>query len=316
MLSKSHIQLLSHLLGTTDSELSVTYLADALDWIHGHTSRIVSELKGWGCIRTETRGRQKIVSLTDIEPIEELEELTTEYSHVDFPEVIAGSGLQILYYLDHSRTATEIAEHSSVSRATVYRRLDDLQQVGIVGKSTSRYQLNDPFTTLSSIARGLYHHRHRREAQRHTGKINIQWETHDEYLFTCDSDLEADGFYLTGPGLFEAFDIPLLTRDQRYYIRSNRLSDVTPADLICHTLLIDDGPRYRTYCLLLMEKQAVEASALQERAAHYQPEAALDVRALVDELVEYLETGGEARTDQLPEWEAFKRTATEYDITL
>ncbi|QSG08834.1 winged helix-turn-helix domain-containing protein [Halapricum desulfuricans] len=235
---------------------------------------------------------------------------------MDFPQLIAGSGLQILYYLDHSRTATEIAEHSTVSRATVYRRLDDLQQVGIVGKSTSQYQLNDPFRTLSSIARGLYHHRHRREAQRHTGKISIHWETHDEYLFTCDGDIEADGFHLTGPARFEAFDVPLLTREQRQYIRSDRLADVTPADLICHTLLVDDGPRYRTYCLLLMEKQAVEPSALQDRAAHYQPEAALDVRAVVDELLEYLETDGEVTTDQLPEWEEFKRTAAEYDITL
>lgn len=316
MMSKSQLQLLSYLLGTADSELSVTSLADSLDWSHGHTSRTISELKKWGCIRTETRGRRKIVSLTAIEPIRQLEELTTAYSHVDFPELIAGAGLQILYYLDHRRTASAIAEHSTVSRATVYRRLDDLQQVGIVGKSRSRYQLNDQFTTLSSIARGLYHHRHRREAQRYTGKINVHWETHDEYLFTCGDDIESDGFYLTGPALFETFDIPLLTREQRQYIRSERISTVTSEALICHTLLVDDGPRYRIYCLLLIEKQAVEASALRETAAHYQPEAALDLRAVIDELLEYLETDGEAKTDQLPKWEAFKRTATEYDISL
>jgi len=316
MISKSHLQLLSYLLGTTDSELSVTSLADSLDWSLGHTSRVVSELKTWGCVRTETQGRRKVVVPTDIEPVEELEALLTEYSHVDFPQLIAGSGLQILYYLDHSWTATEIVEHSNVSRATVYRRLDDLQQVGIVSKSTSQYELNDQFTPLSSIARGLYHHRHRREAKRHTGKISIHWETHDEYLFTCDEKIEDNKFYLTGPARFEAFDVPLLRRDQRQYIRSDRLAEITPADLICHTLLVDGGPRYRTYCLLLIEKQAVEPSALQERAAHYQPEAALDLRAVVDELLEYLQTEGEATTDRLPEWEAFEQTATEYDITI
>ncbi|WP_449272216.1 hypothetical protein [Halorhabdus rudnickae] len=72
----------------------------------------------------------------------------------------------------------------------------------------------------------------------------------------------------------------------------------------------------QTYCLLLMEKQAVKPSALQDRAAHYQPEAALDLRAVIDELLEYRETEGEATADRLPEWEAFKQTATEYDITL
>lgn len=316
MISKSQFRLLSHLIEMADSDAPMSTLADSLDWSSGHTSRVVSELEAYGCVQTETRGRRKVVSLTDIKPIEELEELITEYSHVDLPELIAGSGLRILYYLDQSRTATEIAERSDTSRATVYRRLDDLQQVGIIGKSTSQYQLNTPFTTLSSIARGLYHHKHRREARQYTGGISIQWETHDEYLFTCDSDIDAEGFYLTGPALFDEFDIPLLTRERRHYIRSDRLSEVTPAELVCHTLLIDDGPRYRTYCLLLIQKHEIKESTLRRRADHYQHEAEFELYAIVDELIKYLDTEGETTADQLPEWEEFKRTAADYEINL
>ncbi|GAB7020878.1 helix-turn-helix domain-containing protein [Halostagnicola bangensis] len=316
MVAKSQLRLLSHLIEGVESEMGLSTLADQLDWSAGHTSRVVSELEAYGYVQTKQNGRQKLVSPTDIEPIEQLEGLLTEYSHMDLPDLIAGAGLLVLYYLDQGRTATELAERSGVSQATVYRRLDDFQRVGVVGKSKSQYRLNDPFAVLAPIARGLLHQKHRREAQRHASGLNFLWETHDEFLFACDSDVTADGFYLTGPALFEVFDIPLLTRDRRHYVRTDRLSKITPAELVCHTLLIDDGPRYRTYCLLLMQQQDIERTTLRERAEHYLPEATIDLRAIVDELIEYVETDGATTTEQLPKWEDFKQTARDYEITV
>lgn len=313
MVDKSHFRLLSHLIEGGESEVSISTLADQLDWGPSHASRIVAELEDYGYVQTKQSGRRKLVSLTDIEPIEQLEGLLTEYSHMDLPGLIAGSGLQLLYYLGQGRTATELAERSGVSQATVYRRLDDLQRVGVVGKSKSRYRLNDPFTVLVSIARGLFHQKHRREAVQHANGLNFLWETHNEYLFACDSDVSADGFHLTGPALFGEFGVPLLTRDRRHYFRTDRLSEITPAELVCHTLLIDDGSRYRTYCLLLIQKQELDQTALRERAEHYTHEATIDLRAIIDGLIEYLETEGKTTAEQLPKWEDFKQTAREYE---
>lgn len=316
MLGKSQLQLLSYLIDESEREVPISTLADQLDWSAGHASRVVSELETVGCLRTRDGGRRKLVTLADIEPVEQLEALVTEYSHVDFPELIAGSGLRLLYYLDHARTASELAEASDISRATVYRRLDDLQLVGIVGKSKSQYHLNEPFSALSSIARGLAHHEHRREAERYADSVRMLWETSEEYLFACGNTISADGFYLTGPLLFAEFDIPLLTRDRRHYFRSDRITSVSPADLVCHTLLIDHGSRYRTYCLLLMKSEGIGRTALRECAEHYNPEAALDVVAISEELSEYLETEGAVTTDRLPSWEDFKRTAADYEINV
>ena len=209
MITKSQLKILSYLIEGSEREVSISTLADRLDWSAGHTSRVVSELEAHGCVRTSDAGRRTLVTLSEIEPVEQLEGLVTEYGHVDFPNLVAGAGLQLLYYLDRSRTATELAEVSDISRATVYRRLDDFQRVGIVGKAESHYQLNDPFSSLSSIARGLAHHEHRREAERHAAGVSILWETHAEYLFACDGEIDADEFHLTGPALFGAFDILL-----------------------------------------------------------------------------------------------------------
>lgn len=316
MVGKSQFRLISHLIENPEREVPISTLADRLEWSAGHTSRVVSELEARGCVRTKNAGRQKLVTLGQIEPIEQLEALMTEYGHVDFPELVAGSGLQLLYYLDQSRTATELAEMSDISRATVYRRLDDFQAVGIVGKSESHYQLNEPFSTLSSIARGLAHHEHRREAERYADKVNILWETHQEYLFACDSEISPDEFYLTGVSLFAEFDIPLLTRSRRHYFRSDRITAISPAELVCHTLLIDDDSRYRTYSLLLVQREAIGRTALRECAEHYNSEADIDLLAIVDQLVEYLETEGAVISDRLPAWKDFKSTAADYEINV
>lgn len=316
MVKKSHFRVISYLIGKSESEVSISTLADHLEWSPGHVSRTVSELEAYGYVQTKQRGRQKLVSLTDIEPIEQLEGLLSEYTHMDLPGLIAGSGLQILYYFEQGRTATELAEQSGVSQATVYRRLDEFQRVGVVGKSRSRYRLNDPFTVLVPIARGLFHQKHRHEAKKYATGLNFIWETHDEYLFACDSDVSADGLYLTGPALFSEFGVPLLTRDRRHYFRTDRRSEITPAELVCHTLLIDDDSRYRTYCLLLIQKQGLDRTVLRERAAHYVSESATDLRAIIDELIEFLDSEGTVTAEQLPEWEDFKQTASEYEITL
>lgn len=314
MIDKSQLRLLSYLIEESKRNVPISTLADQLDWSAGHASRVVSELETLGCLRKREVGRRKLVTLADIEPVEQLEALVTEYGHVDFPGLIGGSGLRLLYYLDRPRTATELAESSGINRATVYRRLDDLQLVGIVGKSNSQYHLNEPFSALSSIARGLAHAEHRREAQRYADSVRMLWETSEEYLFACGDTISADGFHPTGPSRFSEFDIPLLTRDRRHYFRSDRITSVSPAELVCHTLLIDHGSRYRTYCLLLMKREGIGRTALRECAEHYTPEAALDVVAICEELSGYLETEGAATTDRLPSWEDFKRTAADYEI--
>lgn len=316
MVEESHFRLLSYIILGAESKISISALANQLDWSPGHTSRVVSGLEAHGYVQTKQSGRQKLVSPTNIEPVEQLEGLLAEYRHMDLPTLIAGSGLLVLYYLDKARTATELAERTSVSQATIYRRLDDFQRVGVVGKSASQYRLNDPFAVLAPIARGLLHQKHRREAQQRTSGLKFVWETHNEYLFACDEDITAEGFYLTGPALFEAFDIPLLTRDRRHYFRTDRLSEITPAELVCHTLLIDTGSRYRTYCLLLMQQQEIERTVLRERVEHYLPESTINLCAIIEELIEYIETEGTTTTEQLPKWQDFKQTAREYGITV
>lgn len=316
MLTKSELRLLSEISNNLLQTLTVKGIADTLDWSESYASRVVSDLHDRGYVQTDRSEGEKWVSLANIQPVQQLGALNSEFSHVDFPELIAGSALQILYYLDQPRTASELAERSSVSRGTVYRRLETLQRVGIARKDHSKYELTDSFSSLSDFARAVAHHEHQQEALEYTSTVTILWETHDEYLISCKSTIQDDRFHQTGPTVFEEFGIPLFTREQLHYFRSEQLDQLTPADLVCHMLLIDDSTRYRTYCLLLIASHNVDSTTLGDRAQYYNRAAEFDLSMQIEELQAYLTSQGTETTERLPAWEEFKETAANYDISV
>ena len=89
----------------------------------------------------------------------------------------------------------------------------------------------------------------------------------------------------------------------RYCVFSGKLEVASTAMLCCHTLLIDDDTRHRSYCLLLLSHAVVDASNLRERAAKNGLEGEIDI------LLRYLETHGEVEDDRLPAWDEFQRIA-------
>ena len=84
----------------------------------------------------------------------------------------------------------------------------------------------------------------------------------------------------------------------------------TAAELCCHTLLIDDGSRHRSYCLLLLSHVDVDEADLREQAAKYGLEDEIDA------LLRYLETHGEVDDARLPEWDEFQELAADYEVPL
>lgn len=316
MLSQTELRVISGLVYIEGERVTVRELSDRLDWSETHTLRVVADLESKEYIDVEQRQGVKHLSLSFIRPVEEFVDLAREFEHVDFPDLVAGSALRILYYLDTDRTATELTELTGLSRATVYRRLGSLRNVGIVRKNHSRFALTDDFTPLAEFARAVATHDHRMEARTHGVQAHLIWESVDEYLFSCRSELTATEFHETGPGIFERHGVPLLTRDRNHYIRSERLTEVTTAELVCHTLLIDDGARYQSYCLLLITEHDIDQSTLVDVATHYDRDGEIGLADIVTQLCTYIASGGDVTTNRLPDWNEFEQMATEYEISL
>jgi hypothetical protein len=75
-------------------------------------------------------------------------------------------------------------------------------------------------------------------------------------------------------------------------------------------LVIDDGTRSQSYCLLLISETAIARDALLQAAEKY------EVNEQVSNLLEYLDTEGESRPGRLPRWDEFRELADEYGVTV
>jgi len=291
-------------------ESTVSGLAEELDRSRSYVSELVDRMESKGLIHTSREGKQKRINRSDARAIELFDSFVQQYTHIPFSELLGGATLRILYYLQSPATATQLAEQVDVHRSTVHRSLSPLENRGMIYKSDGKYTLNDEFEEISTVAREFAHLRHRHRVEDHAESFTILWESLDEFLVQTCAEIEEDTFHLTGPELFQAYDLPLMARQRRYYLYSESVNEVSPAELCCHMLVIDDGTRSQSYCLLLINETAIERDDLLETAEKY------EVDEQVSNLLEYLDTEGESRSGRLPRWEEFRELADDYGVAV
>ena len=297
-------------LATVDRGDTISELATKLDHSESYLSRAVADLVEKGLVYTELDGRRKRVVPSDARAVERYQDLVRQHSHIKFPELLTGKALEVLYYLDQPRTVAEIADRSDNYRNTVNRVLKRFRDRGLVGTDDGRYEFNADFDRLNEFARELAYHLHRQRLEAVAPKGSILWENYDEFLAQAGTEIDADGFHETGLARFATFDLQFLLTDHRYYLYSETLDEVSPAELCCHTLLIDDGSRHRSYCLLLLSHVNIDEEDLRAQATKYGLEDEIDA------LLCYLETHGEVDDGRLPEWDEFQQLATDYEVPL
>ncbi len=297
-------------LATVDRGDTITELATKLDHSESYLSRAVGDFVEKGLVYAERDGRRKRVIPSDARAVELYQDLVRQHSHIDFPELLNGKALEVLYYLDQPRTVSEIADQSDNYRNTVNRVLKRFCDRGLVGTVDGYYDFNADFDRLHEFARELAHHLHRQRLGAVAPKGTILWEDYDEFLAQAETEIDAEAFHETGLARFGAYDLQFLLTGHRYYVYSEDLDAVSPAELCCHTLLIDDGSRHRSYCLLLLSHVDVDEAALRAQAAKYGLEDEIDA------LLSYLETHGEVDDDRLPEWDEFQQMAADYEVRL
>ena len=295
-------------LATVDRGDTISELATKLDHSESYLSRGVGDLIEKRLVYTERGGPRKRVVPSDARAVERYQDLVRQYPHIDFPELLTGKALEILYYLDQPRTVAEIADRSDNYRNTVNRVLKRFRDRGLVGADDGRYDFNADFNHLHEFARELTHHLHRQRLEAVAPKGTILWEDYNEFLAQTRTEIDTEAFHETGLARFAAFDLQFLLTDHRYYFYSEELDVLSPAELCCHTLLIDDGSRYRSYCLLLLRQVDVDEGDLRAQAAKY------DLEDEINALLRYLETHGDVTDDSLPAWDEFQKLAAEYEI--
>lgn len=297
-------------LGVLERGDTIADVAAKLDRGESHVSRTVSDLEKKELVRTERDGRYKRVYPSDARAVELYQDLVRQHSHVDFPELLGGVALEVLYYFDRPSSVSELAERSGNYRNTVNRVLKHLRERGIVGTDGGEYRFNADFGRLHEFARALAHHRNRRRLEKVAPNGTILWESADEFLAQTETEVTTPNFLETGPARFSDYGLQLLLTGHRHYFYSDSLEELSPADLCCHTLLIDDDTRHRSYCLLLLRVADIDEGELRTRAEKY------GLEETVDALLQYLETKGDTEDETLPEWSEFTDLAAEYEVNV
>lgn len=297
-------------LATVRDGSTISELAEALDRSESYVSQLVSEMESKGLLSTTRSGKTKRVRRSDARAIELFDSFVQRSSHIPFPELLAGSTLRVLYHLDSPASAPTLAERAGVHRSTVHRSLSPLENRGMVYQTDGEYALNDEFEGLSTLAQEFAHLRNRQRVEEQVGTYTILWESLDEFLVQTDEEIETDAFLLTGPEKYQEYGLPLLARQRRYYLYAESKEGISPAELCCHMLVIDEGTRSQSYCLLLLSEVSIDEAELRATAEKY------GVEELVTNFLTYIDTEGVVRKGRLPRWEEFRDLAEEYEVDL
>lgn len=299
-----------HVLGAVDEATSIVELAEQLDRSPNYVSEVVADLTEKNLVRKERIGREKRVTPTETKAVEYYHNIVRLYPHIDPPELLSGPTIPLLYYLNESITVAELAARTDNYRNTVHRRLRRLLDRGILRKDGSTYRLNEAFLILHEFASEYVHHTHRQRAAEAVNAFTILWENHASFLIQTEQQVTDEAFLRTGPEQFEAYDLPLFLTSSHYYVYPAERANRTPEELICHMLVIDSGSRYRSYCLLLFTDVDIDESRLLACGDVY------GVREAVEQLLEYVETRGEATGPSWPTWDEFHTLADNYGVSL
>jgi predicted transcriptional regulator len=308
MIDKIELRVLSAL----DSPKDRQELSAELEYQETTISEAFGGLEQRDLITRERVGTRSVAKPSDARCVEAFQSLTKSNPHVDFPDLLTPSMLNMLYYLssEDAWTATELAEQTGHGRATIYRNLRTLTNRAMATKEHSQYRLREEFEELHTFAYELRHHLHRVTIKRDVGGGTIVWESHTEFLVRTETDVEDQNFHRTGLDAFAEYGLQFFTTSEQYYFYSTERESLAPEDLVCHLLLIENDSRHRKYALLLVMQEGLADEDLQNAASYY------GLEDVVTELVEFLRTEGEAASTNTPRWEEFETLASEYGVEL
>ena len=308
MIRKRELRVLSVL----DSPKGRKELADELDYRANTVSDVLHDLDRRNLIHKERTGNRVIATPSNTRCVEVFQSLTKSNQHVDFPDLLTPSMLNILYYLssENAWTATELAEQTGHARATIYRGLRTLTNRAMAIKQHSHYRLTEEFDDLHVFAYELQHHTHRIRIKRDIESGTIVWESHEEFLVRTDAAVDHPEYHRTGLDAFAEYGLQFFTTSEQYYLYSEERESLTPEDLFCHLLLIENDSRHRKYALLLAVKTELTPARLKPVADGY------GISEPVESLLEFLRTEGEKTSPTTPQWDEFEMLADEYGVEL
>ena len=265
----------------TGREATAAELATDTDYSRAHLYEVLDTLVEAGLL-DERRGRnnRRQVRLTDHPVVEAYRTLQSELGHVEWAELLSPATLRVCWYLDEPRRVVEIADRLTVTRQSVHKGLDPLKNRAMLSPSGPEYALSDDLEPLLTFARAVVRHEHRSRARAVAPSATVEWcdpsralirvqTKEDTTALTDDSN-----WRMTGLGRFEEYGLQFFLAGEPVFWYGPE-ETLSPADLVCHTLVLDSGSRRVSYAMLLIEKERIGQEQLIRIAKWYELETAV-----------------------------------------
>lgn len=279
MISKAGIAVIGAV--STGREATPADLATETGYSEGHIYEVLDELLAAGLI-AETRGPNNLrrVSVATHPVVEAYRTLQSDLGHVEWPDLLSPATLRVCWYLDEPRRALEISERLGITRQAVHRALSPLKHRAMLSPSGPEYALSEDLAPLLTFARALVRHEHRSRAREIAPSATVEWCDPKRALIRVQTAADTDAlqaapdWQLTGLARFAEYGLQFfLAGEPAFWYAPDE--ELTPAEVVCHTLVLERGSRRVSYAMLLIEKLDIEQETLTETATWYDLEPAI-----------------------------------------
>jgi hypothetical protein len=148
----------------------------------------------------------------------------------------------------------------------------------MLSPSGPEYALTDDLSPLLTFAREVVTHDHRSRAREIAPSATVEWcdpkRTLVRVQTTEDTDalLDAPEWQVTGLGRFEEYGLQFfLAGEPAFWYAPDE--ELTPGEVVCHTLVLNSGSRRVSYAMLLIEALKIDQETLTDIAAWYELES-------------------------------------------
>ena len=277
MISKAGLAVVDAL--STGREATPVALATETGYSQAHIYEVLDDLLDAGLL-VERRGpnNQRHVRVADPPVIEAYRTLQSELSHVDWAALLSPATLQVCWFLDKPRRVSEIAERLGITRQGVHKALSPLKHRAMLSPSGPEYAVSEDLAPLLTFAQAVVTQEHRTRAREIAPSATVEWCDPKHALVrvqtTEDTDtlLDRPDWQVTGLGRFEEYGLQFfLAGEPAFWYAPD--AELTPADVVCHTLVRNSESRRVSYAMLLIEKLDIDQETLTDTATWYDLES-------------------------------------------
>ncbi|WP_254544810.1 MarR family transcriptional regulator [Halomarina pelagica] len=279
MLTKAGLAVIDAL--STGRDATAAELATDTGYSQIHLYDVLDELLEAGLL-VERRGpnNQRQVHVADHSVVEAYRSLQAELGHVEWADLLSPATLRVCWYLDEPRSVSEIAARLDITRQGVHKALSPLKHRAMLSPSGPEYALSEDLSPLLAFAHAVVRHEHRSRVRALAPSSTVEWCDPKRALVRVQTATDTDAlesasdWQLTGLARFAAYGLQFfLAGEPAFWYAPNE--ELTPAEVVCHTLVLDSGSRRVSYAMLLIEKLDIDQETLTETATWYDLESAV-----------------------------------------